>query len=324
MVSQFTRYSYLDAGAPAADASIITVLDAVLVNGYGAKAAAGWNLAYTDTNKRVYQSGANSSGCFYRIGEPNAAFYYRMWAAETMLDVNTAASGRFPTEVQRTGGLYAFRAAVGTPTGWVVFADSQTCYFFGWTGSDRYSLFGFGDYLSAVPNAPYRGMVFGDASATVGTHLFWSSSCLISFNPVVNAAGAACFVQRGPDMVASSVQAETLRSVYTTSASASMSKTALIMPNPADNAIYLKPWYLLTYAGTGTQRIIAGTFRGLHQIQNNPTTLNPQGDNTFSGTGLYAGRTFEAFVGGSGANIALADLYPGWAIETSATVESNA
>lgn len=52
-------YESTDASAPTLtgeNGSLIAVLDAVLVDGYGSKAGAGWSKAYSATNKAVYQS----------------------------------------------------------------------------------------------------------------------------------------------------------------------------------------------------------------------------------------------------------------------------
>lgn len=60
-----TVYRFDDAGAPtlsAAAGALISVLDACLVNGYGAKPAAGWTKAFSDTNQAAYRQGAGSTG----------------------------------------------------------------------------------------------------------------------------------------------------------------------------------------------------------------------------------------------------------------------
>ena len=66
-----TVYLSTDASAPTLDGnvgSLITVLDAVLVNGYGAKAAAGWTKAFSGTNKAAYRnSPSTGTGLFWRI-----------------------------------------------------------------------------------------------------------------------------------------------------------------------------------------------------------------------------------------------------------------
>ena len=53
-----TVYRFDDAGAPtlsAAAGALISVLDACLVNGYGAKPAAGWTKAFSGTNQAAYR-----------------------------------------------------------------------------------------------------------------------------------------------------------------------------------------------------------------------------------------------------------------------------
>jgi hypothetical protein len=56
-------YRSTDASAPVLTGqvgSLTALLDAVLVNGYGALSAAGWTIAQTTTNKRGYKQ--NTSG----------------------------------------------------------------------------------------------------------------------------------------------------------------------------------------------------------------------------------------------------------------------
>ena len=52
-----TVYRSDDASAPVITGTagdLVMALDAILVNGYGAKSAAGWTIAYTGANKRAY------------------------------------------------------------------------------------------------------------------------------------------------------------------------------------------------------------------------------------------------------------------------------
>ena len=106
-------YSSSDAGAPAVRGNtpgdIINLLTKCLVDGYGAKAGAGWTKPYTGTNVAAFRQGAGSNGMYLRIddtsteaGNRNA----RIVGYETMSDVNTGAPQSFPTAAQRAGGEY--------------------------------------------------------------------------------------------------------------------------------------------------------------------------------------------------------------------------
>ena len=338
MTSQFTYYTSADVGAPQLTenaGTMLTVLDAVLVNGYGAKAAAGWSIAYTDTNKRVYQQGANSSGCYYRIDDSAAAgTSSRVWAAETMLDIDTAASGRFPTELQVAGGLYAYRASAGAGNrAWAVLADSQTCHFM-WLPADptlNVHMLLFGDYLSAVPNMPYRGMLIAARTAnSLSNPAFWSGNAVANAGPTFggwvspttahSSTYADSYLQRGLDGVSTAVTV-THPAPQTTAQSFAINRLWRL-PAPID--CHCQIWPIpqftsnrFTWCRTSPgQPLLPGSFAGCTFILNDATTLNAGA--TFSGSGLFAGREFLVFSHYIGTNAV------GFAGETSATVESNA
>ncbi|HRV01167.1 MAG TPA: hypothetical protein P5539_05705 [Mesotoga sp.] len=133
-----TLYRWDDASAPAltgtAD-SIITVLDAILVNGYGAKAAAGWTKAYTGVGKVAYRmaSTAGKAGYYVRIvdnGDTNRSFQYRMY--KTMSDVDTGTNPT-PTVAQvGTNGFYVAKSQTSDSTArpWICVADDTAFVFF--------------------------------------------------------------------------------------------------------------------------------------------------------------------------------------------------
>lgn len=124
-----TLYASTDSGAPAlADdaAHIFTLLDACLVNGYGAKPAAGWTKEFSATDKAVYRNGATAlARRYFRIivnrGASNrieARGYY------TMTDVDT---GTYPfPDPGASSTLVNIKRANNTSPGWLVVADERT------------------------------------------------------------------------------------------------------------------------------------------------------------------------------------------------------
>jgi hypothetical protein len=80
-------------------------------------------------------------------------------------------------------------------------------------------------------------------------------------------------------------------------------------PNGPDNSLYLAPLGLVE-ASTVTVR---GRFRGLYQICHASSGFSD--GQTFSGGGDYAGKTFQVIKAGPNGGF--------WALETSATVETN-
>lgn len=66
-----TKYMSSDSGAPimnGTQGSLVNVLDAILVNGYGSKSPAGWTKPFSGTSKAVYRnSPLTGTGTYYRV-----------------------------------------------------------------------------------------------------------------------------------------------------------------------------------------------------------------------------------------------------------------
>ncbi len=138
-------YSSTDSGAPVltnANGSLIALLTAVLVNGYGSKAGAGWTRPFTGTNLAVFQQGSGGNGRFLRVfdggnqddGQQRAA---KLRGYQSMTAVSTG-TGPFPTTGQRAGngmnfGYQSVNQTSATP--WIVYASSS----FFWVFTDAYS-----------------------------------------------------------------------------------------------------------------------------------------------------------------------------------------
>lgn len=151
-------YKSTDASAPTLNGqkgSLITVLKACLVNGYGSKAAAGWTLATEDAGnyKAIFRNDSvNGSGRYFRIQDngriaaDGAGSYYAQDRAcnaalvgmHSYSDINTPV---MPFPRVMAGGDYHNAYAYGVsirksytttnPTyvkPWIVIADSRTCY----------------------------------------------------------------------------------------------------------------------------------------------------------------------------------------------------
>lgn len=134
-MAQFTIYSSTDASAPVLSSEsgkLVDVLDACLVNGYGAKAAAGWDIAYTGTSKRAYRA-ATGNRMYYRVQNDSisAALTFRgalVCGYESMSSVDVGARAfpmAFPVSYITWWLAYT---ANSTPIPWTVYADGVTAY----------------------------------------------------------------------------------------------------------------------------------------------------------------------------------------------------
>lgn len=158
-------YRSTDASAPVLTGvagSLTALLDAVLVNGYGALPAAGWTINQTAASKRGYKqnlTGANNaSGMLLYVDDTapgtGGAKEARVCGFETMSAITPTGTGQFPLTAQSavgTGQLVIRKSntadAIARP--WTCIANGQTIYLFIESG----------DWASPVAAMPF---IFGD------------------------------------------------------------------------------------------------------------------------------------------------------------------
>lgn len=126
-----TTYKSSDGSAPAIGGAVagdlITLFDAVLVNGYGAKSAAGWTKDYTGTNKAIYKQGTGSTGQFVRVDDTGALQYsttIKCSVEASAVDTQT----KVHAGVNSAGSaLVYFRkpSTVANSGEWVMYADAK-------------------------------------------------------------------------------------------------------------------------------------------------------------------------------------------------------
>lgn len=142
-----TIYRSTDASAPTLSGqagSLIGLLDACLVDGYGSKAAAGWGKAYTDTNYAAYRP-ASGNRPYLRVDDTDAQFA-RLVGYSAMSSL-LSGTNPFPTATQFSGGLY-FRksiAASATTRPWILLASATVFYLIVYGGSTTFGQYGGGD-----------------------------------------------------------------------------------------------------------------------------------------------------------------------------------
>lgn len=329
----FTTYSSGDSGAPVLTGltgSLLALLDAVLVNGYGAKPAAGWTKPLPNTSSYgMYRQGggATCSLFLYDAGSGSASGAEALATGwDTISDMNSGAitgSNPFPTFTQQNigggngGGAGAMVIRKSTaPTnisrGWVIFADSSSMYLFIRPAD---TTFGIG----------YTGFMFGDffslKSGSVDT-----ARCMISGRNAVSSSAVA------NDRLDVTIQTSLTTGVTGHYAAHSFSGLSSSMPlgkhgdgaksnsgtslhgsvpflNGTDNGVYLSPIWLVE-ATTGT---IRGRMRGFYQFCHTTTSLVDS--QQFSGSSDFPGRTFQVVIPSANQSM--------FFLETSNTLETN-
>lgn len=182
-----TEYKSTDASSPTLNGtagSFITVLDAILVNGYGAKAAAGWAKEFSGTNKAVYRA-ATGNRHRLRIDDSNTQ-ESRLVGYTGMTDVDTG-TGPFPTAAQVSGGLFNRKSntADATARPWYCLADSTFFYFISYTAQTIYgntastdSGMFFGDFPSFLTGDAFNTLLLASATTGANTSRLGSSTLM--------------------------------------------------------------------------------------------------------------------------------------------------
>lgn len=171
-------------------------LYAILVTGYGSKAAAGWTRDFSGTNKAVFRQG-DGLQYFLRIDDTDARLA-RMRGYKTIADVDGATSTNpFPTDSQLSGGSYFRKSTTADSTArpWICWATEKSFYMVifngmtsmsfadgtGGTGADAH--FGFGELENTQVSGDINSAFIcasSDTSAT-STTATASRQCLISY-----------------------------------------------------------------------------------------------------------------------------------------------
>jgi len=184
-----TIYTWLDASAPQIlrgdPATYLALFQAVLVNGYGAKAAAGWTIPYSDATSFVLkQGGTRTVKACLKLYDYNAAGYgSKFECADDYSDLTTPVnqwSGEHVNDKIGSGGYSSVPATYNIP--WVIFATArsmyclwgynaqavdvtQFCHNFTSTVTNMTGLF-FGDYKAYEPTFDYNQCVFYSSTAS--------------------------------------------------------------------------------------------------------------------------------------------------------------
>jgi hypothetical protein len=156
-----TVYRSDDASAPALGyvvGSLIGVLDACLVNGYGAKSAAGWAKEFSGTNLAVYRA---PTGKRFRLYVDDTALQYSyMRGYMVMSGASDSGDDPFPTVAQRSLGAIHNKASTTATAArpWAVIATDRSFYLFQNAGSQST------DY--STTSTTFGAFFFGDIFTT--------------------------------------------------------------------------------------------------------------------------------------------------------------
>lgn len=283
-----TVYRSTDVSAPSMNSdagSLIAVLDACLVNGYGSKTAAGWTKPYSGTNLAAYQQGVGGKNMLLRIDDTNST-YAQAVGYETMSDVNTG-SGAFPTAAQRAAGMYWLKSNNATNREWIVIADSKRFWFAtSWSANTFYAnadgcSFGFfGNFDSFLAGDAYNVCLAGNIGTTIASN---SLNAFVTYDWATPSANAAVYAARSLTQTGQAVPMY-LASDGSVGRTSGFSNNATY-PDAATGGMRIARVSLHESSG----RLARGTLPGYWGIAH----YRPgQSGDTFSGAGALSSRAF--------------------------------
>lgn len=284
-------YRFDDPSAPqlsAAAGTLINVLSACLVTGYGDKVAADWDLAFTGTNLAAYRAKTGLRH-YLRIADTATATTARATGYETMSDVNTG-TGDYPTSAQISGGTHWRKSdTTGTTTWrpWMVIADERRFYLYvgqanteaqGIEGSTTYAmLYFFGEIESYLAGDAFHSLLLGGTSTTATVGSFFGQISVSS------AALNGHYMARAFSQAAGSTQYS--KSSDQRGGTTTIGTVGAAFPDPISAGMLLAPIYVQEPSNRATRGHLPGAWQPLHNLPGAP------GD-TFAGRGDLTGRNF--------------------------------
>ena len=192
-------YKYDDTDAPVCDGSrgsLIAMLKACLVDGYGSKIAAGWTMPFVNAEASVAafrNDSVDGTGMFLRVDNAyGASNEVKMQGFETMSD-EEAGSGPFVSDARYHRPS---NTTTATQRPWLVVADNRIVYIFNWFLSPvpltlpvavQQQVTCFGDIISLYDPDPYGCILWGSVSANNAGNL--SKVNVSTFSPTATTGG---------------------------------------------------------------------------------------------------------------------------------------
>ena len=324
--SQFTIYKSTDSGAPifnGSTGSLVTVLSASLVAGYGSKPAAGWTMPYTSSNgyNAVFRNSTSGSGFYLNVfddGRGGGSFSEARVNGFESASAWGTGSGQFPipgTQGVLSNGYLVVRKSSSSGTVarvWILFADQYTFYFFAQTGDaiGVYYTFSFGDFYSLGGS----GDIFRcRLTARTSENSSAGGSEKLDTSYGVQGGANDQFIPRtyggGGVSIAASQHGDPSKCGMAGASTVFGNATAMQTPNAADNSYYVSPVWVTETAASS----VRGRARGFWCLCHSYT--NFADGQIFSGTNDVAGKSFMVVKTSTNTGCYL--------LETSATVETN-
>ena len=315
-------YRNTDAFAPILSGTVgalTALLDAVLVNGYGSKPAAGWSIGQTATNQRQYINAGTGFSLWINDTGPGAggAIEARATGFESMSGAGVGL-GQFPLSSQLPIGIGATvirksNTANATARNWTIVADNTCFYMFIETGDFVSPLtalsFMFGDFFSYKADDAYCCTIIGRNFENSNAHSYEPFTVIPGYNlSVLTTTFGGHFIARtwtgvdGAILCGKHIDTVKMGSVgggggagYSGTTAAPGGGSAASFganyasaayfpyPNGPDGGLYLSPVWV--HHNNAVRGYYKGLWAPLHHL---PLAHNV----TYTGTGNMSGKTF--------------------------------
>ncbi len=318
--------------------SLITVLDAVLGNGYGSQPAAGWSKPFSSSFIAVYYpTGSAASKMYYQIIDNTNITQSAMGQQggkiasikgfENMVSATSGSVYSFPPLGQapfiyKSATTGTTQATASRP--WVAAADGRTCLLFTGpnytTASNPISYFGhyFGEIYSFKSGDVYQSIIIGVADNSSSVAALGSSGHEITDNAGSTPHSETVFTTNN-GYIARSYDEFPLAITFALSSPSGFRYRLgydgfLNRTNPADNGIYTTDIFV---CGDTPLNHIRGKLRGLKVALH--SGFGWADSFFFNGSGIFSGSRFEILKGEN----SIAGNDGRFCIEITDTVESN-
>lgn len=324
-MAQFTIYQSTDSGAPILNGltgSLLALLDAILVTGYGTQPGAGWLKPIPNTGSfGCFQLPSGSTGHYLFVGDSGsngqggAEAYLQGW--DSITDFNEFAvtgSNQFPTLAQLAlgrGSVIGRKSTAPTAVArtWIAFADSRSLYFNVLTGdtANVYYSFMFGEFFSIKSGSVDTGRTMIVGRTTVSS----SAASIEKLDTLTNTLGSATQGHFAAHAFGGGGSSITLNKHGDTAKANSGTILAgnVAFFNASDSGLYISPVWVVDNATSTIRGRMRGFYHFLHAIS------NVSDGQVFTGSGEFAGRNFEVVKQTGNAGV--------YFMETTDTLETN-
>lgn len=303
-------YRSSDASAPVladSNGSLVALLKACLVNGYGAKAAAGWTNPYNNgANVAVFRSGTGSNQRYLRVDDAYATNAYSMRNARIRgyeaMTAHSTGTGLFPTSAQHANGLICNTRTngYGAFNDWILVATEKVFHLLINTGdtdppNSYMSALSFGDFLSYKSGDTFNTFI---TARTDDNGIPYYGAELS--NTVSSFGSSYSYMARRHTGTGSS-QRISFMSNPAANVSTYMGGGSLTYPHGPDSGLVMHP---LLITNPNAPEYIAGVVPGMWDICHDKPAGHRDTWTGLTGTDL-AGKSFEAFSSSSSGQIAV-------------------